>query len=109
LQLLVFTGFGLIVGVLARALVTGRAAGGWVAWMLIGISGAFVGGLLGRLFRMYDDGCPAGWLMSVLGAVAFVLSQHPSRGAEHRAASASWKPVVFGGRSESSVGRRNTP
>lgn len=40
---------GLIMGALAKAILPGRASGGWIATMLLGIVGAVVGGLLGNL------------------------------------------------------------
>lgn len=38
---------GLIAGALAKWLMPGRDGGGWIATMLLGIGGAFVGGLIG--------------------------------------------------------------
>jgi uncharacterized membrane protein YeaQ/YmgE (transglycosylase-associated protein family) len=66
---------GLIVGLIARALVPGRQAIGFVMTVILGIAGACLGGLLSTLFwptwandpnvdRMWP-----GWLMSILGGV----------------------------------------
>ena len=38
---------GLIAGALAKWLMPGKDGGGWIATMLLGIAGAFVGGILG--------------------------------------------------------------
>lgn len=40
---------GLIVGLLARLIVPGRQAMGWIATALLGIVGAYVGGTLGSV------------------------------------------------------------
>jgi uncharacterized membrane protein YeaQ/YmgE (transglycosylase-associated protein family) len=76
MSLILFLVFGLIVGALARLIVPGREPGGWVISMLIGIVGSFVGGFLGRSLGLYRDGEPAGFLMSLLGAVLLVVAYH---------------------------------
>ncbi|MCS0215157.1 GlsB/YeaQ/YmgE family stress response membrane protein [Vibrio alginolyticus] len=40
---------GLIAGALAKWLMPGKDGGGWIATMLLGIAGAFVGGFLGGI------------------------------------------------------------
>ncbi|MBE3689113.1 GlsB/YeaQ/YmgE family stress response membrane protein [Vibrio parahaemolyticus] len=40
---------GLIAGALAKWLMQGKDGGGWIATMLLGIAGAFVGGFLGGI------------------------------------------------------------
>jgi uncharacterized membrane protein YeaQ/YmgE (transglycosylase-associated protein family) len=40
---------GLIVGLIARALVPGKQPMGWIATTLLGIAGGFVGGTLGSV------------------------------------------------------------
>jgi uncharacterized membrane protein YeaQ/YmgE (transglycosylase-associated protein family) len=67
---------GLFVGVLARLVVPGRQPGGWITSILLGVAGSFVGGFLGRLLGMYGEGRPAGFLMSVVGAVVLLLGYH---------------------------------
>ena len=61
--------FGLIVGLLARFVMPGRDAVGFIMTVLLGIVGAVVGGFVGRAMGFYQPGEPAGWLMSILGAV----------------------------------------
>jgi uncharacterized membrane protein YeaQ/YmgE (transglycosylase-associated protein family) len=65
--------FGLIVGVVARAIAPGRVPGGWIVSILLGIAGSFVAGWLGQFAGLYQAGEPAGWLMSILGAIVLVL------------------------------------
>jgi uncharacterized membrane protein YeaQ/YmgE (transglycosylase-associated protein family) len=60
---------GLIVGVIAKLLMPGRDPGGFIITILLGIVGAFVGTAIGRAFGLYLPGEPAGWLMSILGAM----------------------------------------
>jgi uncharacterized membrane protein YeaQ/YmgE (transglycosylase-associated protein family) len=76
MQLVLFLFFGLIVGVVARFLVPGRDGGGWIFSMVLGVAGSFVGGFLGRALSLYRDGEPAGFVMSVLGAVLLVIGYH---------------------------------
>jgi uncharacterized membrane protein YeaQ/YmgE (transglycosylase-associated protein family) len=65
--------FGLIVGVVAKLLMPGRDPGGFIITILLGIAGALLGGFAGRALGMYREGEPAGFLMSVLGAVALLF------------------------------------
>jgi uncharacterized membrane protein YeaQ/YmgE (transglycosylase-associated protein family) len=76
MHLLYFLLFGLIVGAIARLIVPGRESGGWPTSILIGILGSFVGGFLGRMFGTYGEGDPAGFLMSVFGAIVLLASYH---------------------------------
>ena len=61
--------FGLIVGALAKLLMPGDDPGGFIVTILIGIAGAVVGGLLGRVTGLYGPEQTAGYLMSIFGAV----------------------------------------
>jgi uncharacterized membrane protein YeaQ/YmgE (transglycosylase-associated protein family) len=61
--------FGVIVGVVAKLLMPGRDPGGFIVTMLLGIAGALLGGFLGRALGWYREGEPAGFLMSIVGAI----------------------------------------
>ena len=68
---------GLIVGVLARLLLPGKealpaGALGWLITALLGIAGAFIGGMIARAIWA-DAGYTAGWIMSILGAILLLL------------------------------------
>lgn len=66
--------FGLIVGVIARLLIPGRDPMGWIATILLGIVGSVVGGLIAYALRLGTDPyAPAGWILSILGAVVTLL------------------------------------
>jgi uncharacterized membrane protein YeaQ/YmgE (transglycosylase-associated protein family) len=76
MSFILFLLFGLIVGALARLIVPGREPGGWVVSMVIGVVGSFLGGLIGRALSIYREGEPAGFFMSLLGAIVLVAGYH---------------------------------
>ena len=61
--------FGLIVGAIAKLLMRGRDPGGIIVTMALGIAGALLGGFVGRALGWYQENEPAGFLMSLVGAV----------------------------------------
>jgi uncharacterized membrane protein YeaQ/YmgE (transglycosylase-associated protein family) len=65
--------FGLIVGAIAKLLMPGRDPGGFIVTILLGIAGALIGGFLGRALGWYREGEPAGFVMSLLGAVVLLF------------------------------------
>lgn len=67
--------FGLIVGLLARALLPGRQKLSIVMTILLGVAGAFAGGLIATLLtdRTFTDFDPAGFIGSVLGAILLLV------------------------------------
>ena len=67
---------GFVVGWLARALLPGADTMGFWATAIVGIVGSIVGGLIGRMFRKPEPGAafhPAGFLMSLVGAIVVLL------------------------------------
>ena len=64
--------FGLIVGALAKLVMPGRDPGGFIVTILIGLAGALVGGVEGRLLGLSGPGESAGFIMSALGAIALL-------------------------------------
>lgn len=42
--------------------------------MIIGILGAWLGGMLGRALGMYPEGHPAGFLMALVGAIILLVA-----------------------------------
>lgn len=65
--------FGLVVGLVAKLLLPGRDPGGLLVAALIGMVGGWLGGRIGRLLGWYDEGHPAGFGMSVVGAMVLLL------------------------------------
>jgi uncharacterized membrane protein YeaQ/YmgE (transglycosylase-associated protein family) len=61
--------FGLVVGVIAKLLMPGRDPGGFIVTILLGITGALIGGWVGRMIGLYGPNQGAGFFMSVLGAI----------------------------------------
>jgi uncharacterized membrane protein YeaQ/YmgE (transglycosylase-associated protein family) len=60
---------GLIVGALAKLIMPGKDPGGIIITILIGIVGSFLGGFLGRVLGLYRPDQPAGFIMSLIGAL----------------------------------------
>lgn len=65
---------GLIVGAIARLIMPGAQPMGWIATALLGIAGAFVGGLAGQALGLYAVGEPVGWVGSVVGALLLLFA-----------------------------------
>jgi uncharacterized membrane protein YeaQ/YmgE (transglycosylase-associated protein family) len=65
--------FGLVVGIIAKLLTPGRDPGGFIVTILLGIAGALFGGFIGRAMGFYGPNQPAGWLMSIGGAIVLLL------------------------------------
>ena len=76
MSMILFLVFGLIVGALARVIVPGKEPGGWVISMILGVAGSFLGGFIGRALNLYREGEPAGFVMSLLGAILLVAGYH---------------------------------
>jgi uncharacterized membrane protein YeaQ/YmgE (transglycosylase-associated protein family) len=76
--------FGLVVGALARLILTGSNPVGWVATLLLCVTGSVIGGLLGSLlWSERIEFQPGGFFLSVLGAIFLLLIVHRiGRGAE---------------------------
>lgn len=71
---------GLIVGVIARVIMPGPDPGGFIVTVLLGIAGAFVGGMIGRTAGWYAPGQPAGWILSVVGAMLLLWGYRMATG-----------------------------
>ena len=64
---------GLIVGAIAKLLMPGKDPGGFIVTILLGIAGAFIATYLGQALGWYKAGQPAGWIMSIVGAMILLL------------------------------------
>jgi len=60
---------GLVVGAIAKFLMPGKDPGGFIVTILLGVAGALLGGFIGQALGLYREGEPAGFLMSVVGAI----------------------------------------
>ena len=75
MAILLFIVVGLVVGLLARALMPGRQSMGWGMTAILGVVGSFVGGFLVSLItdNRVTDFNTAGLIGSVLGALVVLL------------------------------------
>ncbi len=64
---------GLVVGLIARAIKPGDDKLGWIMTSLLGVAGAFLAGYVGTAMGWYQQGDPAGWIASVVGAVVLLV------------------------------------
>ncbi|HMJ05809.1 MAG TPA: GlsB/YeaQ/YmgE family stress response membrane protein [Chthoniobacterales bacterium] len=64
---------GAVIGVVAKLLMPGRDPGGCIITILLGIAGSFLAGYLGRVMGWYQEGQPAGFIFSVVGAMVLLL------------------------------------
>ena len=73
---------GLIVGVLARALLPGDQKMGWILTCVLGVAGSLAASFAGQAMGWYAPGEPAGWFASVVTAVVllFVVGKVRSSG-----------------------------
>jgi uncharacterized membrane protein YeaQ/YmgE (transglycosylase-associated protein family) len=75
---------GLVAGLLARAIMPGNDSMGWIATILLGVVGSFVGGLLASVL-LHDgttgtsDFHPTGLVGSVIGALVVLGIWHFAR------------------------------
>ncbi len=65
---------GLVVGLIARAVLPGTDRTGLVTTALLGISGALLGSIVSWLLGIYSPETFVGVTMSVLGAVVILLA-----------------------------------
>ena len=72
---------GIVAGFLARLIVPGRDPMGFVATLLLGIVGAFVGGFLAD--ALFDDES-VGWFGATVGAVIVLLVWNAVTGGRRR-------------------------
>src|SRR5205814_8766324 len=71
---------GFLVGLFARAIMPGADHMGFLATSLIGILGSLVGGFIGGLVSRPKEGAafhPAGFFLSVVGALVILLVLRP--------------------------------
>ena len=67
---------GFVVGLIARALVPGIDAMGFIATTVVGIVGSLIGGFIGSMVSKPAEGSkfhPAGFFMSLLGAIILLV------------------------------------
>jgi uncharacterized membrane protein YeaQ/YmgE (transglycosylase-associated protein family) len=70
---------GAVVGALANFLMPGPDPGGFFVTALIGMGGAVVATLLGRMLGFYGPGQGAGFIASIVGAIIVLFAYHRLR------------------------------
>ena len=65
---------GLVVGVIAKLLMPGKDPGGFIVTTILGIAGAFVAKFIGQALGWYQEGQPAGFIASVVGAIILLAA-----------------------------------
>ena len=74
-----FLGFlllGLIAGAIAKMILPGKGAGGWIATLLLGVIGAIVGGWLGSILfnaKLEEFFSLQTWALAIGGSVVVLL------------------------------------
>lgn len=67
---------GFVAGLIARAVTPGADQMGFIATTAVGIVGSVIGGFIGRLIHKPEPDAkfhPAGFLMSIVGAIVLLL------------------------------------
>ena len=62
----------MVVGLIARPVKPGDDKLGWIMTALLGVAGSFLASYVGMAMGWYAQGDSAGWIASVLGAVALL-------------------------------------
>lgn len=73
---LAFLLLGLIAGAIAKAILPGNQGGGWIATLLLGVVGAFLGGWLGSVIfgvGLEEFWSIQTWLLAIGGAIIVLV------------------------------------
>ncbi|MGK0722036.1 GlsB/YeaQ/YmgE family stress response membrane protein [Leucobacter sp. W1478] len=73
---LAFLFLGLIAGAIAKAILPGNQGGGWIATLLLGVVGAFLGGWLGSVIfgvGLEEFWSIQTWLLAIGGAIIVLV------------------------------------
>ena len=67
---------GLIAGAIAKAILPGKQAGGWIVTLILGVVGALLGGFIGSL--LFDEGLQNffnlyTWLLAIGGSLLVLI------------------------------------
>ena len=73
MEILTMLFIGLLVGIVAKFLLPGDDPGGIIVTILLGIAGSFAAHYIGQAAGWYAEGEPAGFIASVIGAIALLL------------------------------------
>lgn len=78
--------FGLVAGAVAKMLMPGRDPGGFVGTIVIGVVGAFVGGLIAKMFSVGQEIRPGfdlkSFAFAVIGSIVLLAIYRVVKGKE---------------------------
>ena len=60
---------GLVIGLIARAIMPGTQKLGWIMTAILGVAGSALANFVGGAKHFYEPGQTAGWIASVIGAI----------------------------------------
>ena len=72
---------GFLIGLVARWIIPGTQALGFILTTLLGIAGSFVAGYAGQMLGLYAQGQPVGYIASVIGAAVLLFVVGKFKGA----------------------------
>ena len=64
---------GFLVGLIARAIMPGNQAMGWIMTTILGFVGSLVASYGGAALGLYPAGSPVGWIASIIGAIVVLF------------------------------------
>ena len=64
---------GFVVGLIARAILPGTQSLGLILTAVLGIAGSLLAGFAGQALGWYAQGQPAGFMLSVVGAIVLLF------------------------------------
>ncbi len=73
---------GFVIGVVAKLLHPGKENMGFIVTVLLGIGGSFLAGVIGQYFGWYQAGEGAGFIASVVVAIALLVIYGKVRGGQ---------------------------
>ena len=72
---------GFVVGLIARAILPGTQSLGLILTAVLGIAGSLLAGFAGQALGWYAQGQPAGFMLSVVGAIVLLFIVGKLKGA----------------------------
>ena len=67
---------GLVAGAIAKAILPGRQAGGWIATLILGVVGALLGGFIGSAIfgiGLENFWSLQTWIVAIIGSIVVLL------------------------------------
>jgi len=64
---------GFVAGLIAKSLTSGKAPGGFIMTAVLGIAGSVAASYIGQALGLYHTGQIAGFIASVIGAIALLF------------------------------------